>query len=268
MCIQATSFVPRPQRQSLTPCPAKLLDPQQRQALAVQALAATQPIAQLAAEHEVSRKFVYRQADKANQVLEEAFAPAAAAEDQVLFYIPVTKRWLRRLVLALLLICHSSYRGVVELLRDVFDYSLSVERVHAIAHDAMDRARALPRTPLRGVRIGAHDDIFQSRPPVLVGVDVASTYCYLLSLEEHRDGVTWGVRLLELQEQGFAPDAIIGDGGSGLQAGQNLAMPDTPRRGDVFHAFQETEALVTYLENRAYQALQACVKLERQQAHS
>jgi hypothetical protein len=90
----------------------------------------------------------------------------------------------------------------------------------------------------------------------------------LLSLEAHRDGVTWGVRLLELQEQGFAPDAIIGDGGSGLQAGQNLAMPDTPRRGDVFHAFQETEALVTYLENRAYDAIAVCSKLEHKQAAS
>jgi hypothetical protein len=127
----------------------------------------------------------------------------------------------------------------------------------------------LPTTPWTGgVRIGAHDEIFQSRQPVLVGVEVASTYCYLLSLEEHRDGVTWGVRLLELQEQGFAPEAIIGDGGSGLQAGQNLAMPDTPRRGDVFHAFQETEALVTYLENRAYDAIAACSKLEHKQAAS
>jgi len=268
MCIKPTSFVSAAQRQSLDPCPAKLLEPQQRQALAVQALSGSQSIARLAAEHEVSRKFVYQQASKASQALEEAFTPAATAEDQVLFYIPVTKRWLRRLVLALLLICHSSYRGVVELLRDVFDFSLSVERVHAIAHDAMDRARALPPTPLGGVRIGAHDEIFQSRQPVLVGVDVASTYCYLLSLEEHRDGVTWGVRLLELQEQGFAPEAIIGDGGSGLQSGQNLAMPDTPRRGDVFHALQETEALVTYLENRAYDAIATRSKLEHKQATS
>jgi hypothetical protein len=268
MCVQPTSFTRASQRQSLDACAAKRLNPQQRQALAVQALAGTQPIARLAAEHEVSRKFVYQQAGKATQALDEAFAPAAAAEDQVLFYVPVTKRWLRRFVLALLLICHSSYRGVVELLRDVFQHSLSVERVHAIAHDAMDRVRALPATRLDGVRIGAHDEIFQNQQPVLVGVDVASTYCYLLSLEEHRDGVTWGVRLLDLQEQGFAPEAIIGDGGSGLQAGQNLAMPNTSRRGDVFHALQETEALATYLENRAYEAIAVCSKLEHKQAAS
>lgn len=268
MCIQASTFACASQRQSAGPCPAKLLEPQQRQALAVLALADTQPIAQLAAEHDVSRKFVYQQASKASQALQEAFAPPATADDEVLFYVPVSKRLLRRLVLALLLICHSSYRGVVELLRDVFHYSLSVERVHAIAHDAMDRARALPPTPLDGVRIGAHDEIFQNRQPVLVGVDVDSTYCYLLSLEEHRDGVTWGVRLLELQERGFAPAAIIGDGGSGLQAGQSLAMPDTPRRGDVFHALQETQALLTYVENRAYDAMAVCSKLAHKQASS
>jgi hypothetical protein len=43
-------------------------------------------------------------------------------------------------------------------------------------------------------------------------------------------------------------------------------MPNTPRRGDVFHAFQETEALITYLENRAYDAIAARSKLEHKQA--
>src|SRR5439155_24910176 len=121
---------------------------------------------------------------------------------------------------------------------------------------------------LAGVRIGAHDELFQASQPVLVGVDADSTYCYLLSLEEQRDGVTWGVRLLELQARGFAPRAIIGDGGSGLAAGQALALPDVPRRGDVFHVLHEVTPLVTFLEKRAYQALSDCAKLERQQAQS
>ena len=43
--------------------------------------------------------------------------------DDVLFYLPVTKAWLRQLVLGLVLICHSSTRGVVELLGDLFDVS-------------------------------------------------------------------------------------------------------------------------------------------------
>jgi hypothetical protein len=155
------------------------------------------------------------------------------------------------------------------LLRDLFHCPRSLGHIHAIAHAAMDRARTLnQQQDLSGVGIGAHDELFQVRQPVLVGVDVASTYCYLLSLEEQRDGVTWGVRLLELQAQGFAPEAIICDGGSGLLAGQELALPATPRRSDVFHVLHELGPLVTFLENRAYQALQSCTKLEHHQAES
>jgi hypothetical protein len=69
-----------------------------------------------------------------------------------------------------------------------------------------------------------------------------------------------------LQGRGFAPRALIGDGGSGLRAGHELALPDVPRRGDVFHVLHDVTPLVPFLENRAYQALTACAKLQRQQA--
>ena len=104
-------------------CPAKTLTPAQRQRLALDALTGSAPISQLAQQHQVSRKFVYQQADKAQQALDEAFAPVR--EDQrVLFYLPVTKALLRQMVLGLVLICHSSFRGVVEFLRDLLDYPL------------------------------------------------------------------------------------------------------------------------------------------------
>lgn len=100
----------------------------------------------------------------------------------------------------MVLICHSSYRGVVELCRDLFDYSLSLGTVHNFVHRVVPLARRRNDAyDLQRVRLGAHDAIFQATAPVLVGVDVASTYCYLLSQEEHRDADTWGVRLLELQ---------------------------------------------------------------------
>jgi hypothetical protein len=256
-----------PQRQFANPAAAKLMDAVQRQELAMAALAGGQSITELAEEHAVSRKFVSLQIQKAEEALEEAFASSLVADEQVLFHLPVTKRWLRSFVLALLLCCHSSYRGVIEILRDLFGYRISLGTIcNTVAQAASQAQRIDEQQTLTQVRIGAHDEIFQAGQPVLVGVDVHSTYCYLLSLEEHRDAVTWGVRLLELQVHGFAPEAIICDAGSGLQAGQDLAMSTTPRRGDVFHASQETVALVTFLENRAYQAIAACSKLERHQA--
>jgi len=142
-----------------------------------------------------------------------------------------------------------------------------VGSVHNILQQAVVTARALNGgQDLSRIRIGAHDEIFQSGRPVLVGADVASTYCYLLSHEEHRDADTWGVRLLELADRSFHPEATIADGGSGLRAGQQLALPRTPCRGDVFHAFAELTPLVGYLENRAYEAIASRSKLERQQA--
>src|SRR5262245_29842834 len=197
--------------------PAQRLLPQERQDLAVQVLAGAQPVSGLAREHEVSRKFLYQQAHTTQAALAQAFEPELKTEN-VLFHLPVTKAWLRQLVLGLVLIGHSPYRAVVELLHDLFVWRISVGTVHNIVSSAVEPARAISRSyDLGGVRIGAHDEIFQASLPVLVGVDTASTYCYLLSLEDHRDAETWGVRLLELVDQGFGPAATVADGGLGLR---------------------------------------------------
>jgi hypothetical protein len=241
--------------------------PQQRQELALQALAGTQTVTALAEQEQVSRKFVYRQVHTAQQALDLAFSTDEPNQDKVLFYLPVTKAWLRQLILGLAFICHSSIRGMVELLRDLFDFPVSVGHVVNVLDDAVPKADAANVSQdLSGVRNGLHDEIFQASQPVLVGVDAFSTYCYLLSLEEHRDAVTWGVRLLELQDRGFAPDAITADFGTGLRAGQELALPGVACRGDVFHALQNITPVVSFLENRAYQALETRNDLERKQA--
>jgi hypothetical protein len=101
---------------------------------------------------------------------------------------------------------------------------------------------------------------------VLVGADIRSTYCFLLSPEQHRDADTWSVRLMELQDRGFAPQATIADFGTGLRAGVALALPGVPCRGDVFHVLQELTPVVEFLENRAYDALAACSRIEYRQA--
>jgi hypothetical protein len=254
---------PLPELPQLPIWPAQRLLPAERQDLAVQVLAGAQPVAALARQHEVSRKFLYQQADIADDALAQAFNPQPKHED-VLFYLPVTKAWLRQLVLALVLICHAPYRAVVELLRDLFDWRICLGTVHNIVHSAVEPARAIShRVDLAGVRIGAHDEIFQARKPVLVGVDTASTYCYLLSLEEHRDADTWGVRLLDLVNQGFNPQATIADAGSSLRAGQAEALPDVPCRGDHFHIISDLKAMVGFLENRAYDALETTAGCER-----
>src|ERR1700712_5961474 len=79
----------------------------ERKDLAVQALARSATISDLSSRHGVSRKFVYQQANKARLALDDAFI-AAAADDEVLFGIPLTKRWLRQVIVALALMCRGS----------------------------------------------------------------------------------------------------------------------------------------------------------------
>ena len=117
-------------------------------------LARSQPISHLAATHQVSRKFVYQQGDKAQQALDETFAPSQGADD-VLFHLPVTKNWLYQLILGLVLICHSSYRNVVELFRDLFDLPISIGTVHNRLEAAATKAAAINNAQdLSGIEVG------------------------------------------------------------------------------------------------------------------
>jgi hypothetical protein len=170
--------------------PVQRLLPLQRRDLAIQVLTGAQPVAELAQQHEVSRKFLYQKAVTACDALTHAFDPEPK-DDDVLFRLPVTKVWLHQLVLELVLVGHVPYRAVVELFCDLFDWSISLGTVHNIVRSAVEPARAISsHVDLAGVRIRAQDEIFQAGKPVLVGVDTALTYCYLLSLEEHHNADT------------------------------------------------------------------------------
>jgi len=227
------------------------MGPQQRRDLFLETLRRTEPLTHLAARHAVSRKFVYQQMAKATAAVDQAFQPAGE-ESKVLFRLPVTQDWLEQLALSLMLTCHSSYRGVQELLETMFDYDdRSLGSLHNLLRHAVDRARQVNATEsLSAIRVGAHDEIYQARQPVLVGMDVDSTYCYLLEAVEHCDETTWGVHLLELSERGLDLDYTIADGGMALRAGQRAAWGDLPCHGDVFHPEKLLHELGTFLARR------------------
>lgn len=105
------------------------LSPGIRQDIGIQVSSRSQLLSHIDATHQVSRKFVYQQGDEAQRSLDESFAPSAA-DDEVLFHLPVTKSWLYQLILGLVLICYSSYRNVVELFRDLFDLPISIGTVN------------------------------------------------------------------------------------------------------------------------------------------
>src|SRR4051812_8846604 len=162
-----------------------------RKDLAIQALAGSETVSDLAARHGVSRKFVYQQTHKARTALDDAFSPTVR-DDEVLFELAVTGAWLRQVIVGLTLICRGSYRGVVEFLRDLLGVPVSLGRVHDVLQSVTRQASVINRDKdLSGIRVGLHDEIFQGATPVLAGVDAASTYCYLLAAEHRRDADTW-----------------------------------------------------------------------------
>ena len=70
------------QPQTTVFCPAKTMTPWQRQGLALKALAGSETVSQLAQRHEVSRKFIYQQAAKAEEALDEAFLSAQHSDNR------------------------------------------------------------------------------------------------------------------------------------------------------------------------------------------
>jgi hypothetical protein len=235
---------------------AHLLTSSQRQNIGIQAIGGHTPIAHVAERYGVSRKFVYQQKEKALEGVSKAFEKQAS-NDKVLFYIPVTKQWLCQVALALIFICRASYQGVSEFFRDILDCHISKGTVHNIVHEHLEIAKKINvQQDLSCVQEGLHDEIYQGGDPVLVGCCARSTYCYLLSLEETCDANSWGVHLLDLKEkQNLRPDFTVIDGGKSARSGQKEAWEDIPAHGDTFHALKPFLELVSYLENRAINAL-------------
>ena len=234
-----------------TTFPAAKLLSTQRIDLAIQAMSGSANISLLSSEHHVSRKFVYQQKDKARLALDNAFT-STTPDEAVLFELKVTKQWLQQLSLGLTLICHSSYRGVVELMRDLLGVCISEGSVHNLHQVAAQRSGEINRAQdLSSIRVGLHDEIFQGNQPVLAGVDANSTYCYLLAAEQHRDADTWAIHLLYARDQGFNPDYMVADQGTGLRAGQKLVWDDKPCHGDVFHILHQCQNLANVLDSVA-----------------
>jgi hypothetical protein len=240
------------------PCSAAQMDCSERRNLSVQAIRRTESVTRLAQQHQVSRKFVYQQRAKATAAIDQAFEPAVPKDKKVLFDLPITKAWIDQFVLSSILIGHSSFRGVLDILDAMFDYhDMSLGTVHNIIQHAIVSARRVNDSQdLSAICWADHDEIYQAGKPVLVGMDHRSTYCYLLAVEDSCDETTWGVHLLDLSDRGLDLERTIADGGNGLRAGQKAAWGDAvPCDGDVFHAQMKLTQLVVFLQRRAYKCI-------------
>ena len=245
---------------------AKTLDAEKRKELALQTLSGNTPISHLAKEQSVSRKFLYQNAGRAEEAIDKAFQPSEK-DDKVLFYLPITKSRLRQMAVVLVLVCHSSFRGVSEFMRDILDVSMSPSTVYNIVHAVIPTAQKINESQdLSGIKAAAPDEMFQGRMPILAGIDLDSLYCYLLRDAEHRDADTWAIHLLDCVKQGLHPDYTVADAGAGLRAGQKLVWDDVPCFGDNFHIIKEFTTVSNKLEKQAYKRLIEEQKIEAEMA--
>ncbi len=230
---------------------AATLNSAERKKLAIQTLNPENTIVSLAKENDVSRKFLHQQKAKALDAIDDVFNNNEEKEN-VLFYLPITKKWLEQFVLVLILVGHCSLRGVMESFEALLDRSISFGTVHNIVGSAVENAKKVNQgINLSKISVGAQDEIYQAGKPVLAGVDLDSTFCYLLTSEDHCDEDTWGYHLLELVDKGLKLNHTITDGGRGLRAGQKAALGNTPCYADVFHAERDLTKVASYLKNRA-----------------
>lgn len=251
----------------LTPCLQKKthahdLGPNARKKIALKILSGEKPT-HVARANNISRKFVYSQVDRAKDAVDKAFDSTTVDEEKVLFTISVTKTLLRRMILALILRCHAPYRGVMAFLEEVFEFSISIGSINNIVKTAIEKASTINDSiRLDKIKTGLHDEIYQHRQPVLVGVDENSTFCYLLAAEEHCDGTTWGCHLLDLKENGFAPESIVADQGKGQRAGIKEVYPDVPCFADVFHILKDFRDVIRFYENKNASANEELRRIE------
>ncbi len=187
-------------------------------------------VTELSEERQISREWIYEQK---RRIEEEA--KRLDTQESVVARIEVTETWLRRLVVSLALECHGSAEGIRRTCSEMTGVHLSIGKISRIINEAAEKAQEFDKQiSLENIRQGANDEIFQGSEPVLTGIDLETSYVYLLEPADDRSGETWELAMEECRERGLELGVNVSDGGSGLQTGIPKAFPEIAMQPDVF----------------------------------
>lgn len=226
--------------------------------IGLQAISRKQPIVNIAQRYDCSRTTVYKQQEKIIQAANQAYENE---NNEILFYIPVTKAFIQKMVVGLFLICKSSYRDIMFFLKDIINYDLSLGSVFNILDESADKAILLNQSyDLSQIIVSAADEIFHRDNPILAVADIASRFCALLANADQRDYETWAIHLLDMQVQGYKPETTILDGAKGLTKGHEEALPATNLQYDHFHIIRDIKDCERFLKNQVASAVTAALK--------
>ena len=223
----------------------------------------------LAKEHQVSRKFLYQQRNRAKASLMLALAAGSPGRKPSPSMLTVDREHLQKSIVTLAVAVPGSVRGIQICLEAILGKSRSIGFISQTLKQAgkaasqQNQQLAFPLPVL-----GEADEIFQGRNPCLTVVDARSFAILQLSPQAGRDAVTWGVSFLDLQEQGIQFQDLACDGARGIRSGMKQAELSVPLRPDLFHLLQEANVLVRRLERKAYKAIEQADKARRAEVES
>jgi len=218
---------------------------------------------ELAQRHHISRTLLYQLRDRAREGLRKAMAPRKSGPFGKGKEVTIDRAFLRRAVTVLSLL-KGTVRDIQRGLKLLFDVQRSVGHISETLQ-ASGAAAALYNAsiPIPLPVLGELDEIFQGRKPCLTVVDGRSFLVLNLTPAAGRDGTTWGVTLLDLQERGIQFHDLVSDGAKGIRSGVELAELAVPLRPDLFHLLREAHQLSQRLESAAYRAIKAAERVRR-----
>ena len=236
------------------------LDLSTRQAIALEMLQSVKErgwgrVTELARKHGVSRMLLYMIRDQARNALAEWLAPKRPGPQPKSQVLEVNEGLVRRAITVLPMV-QGSVRGIQTGLELLLGVERSVGSIHAILQEMGEKAAAYngamrPTGPV----LGEADEIFCAGHPCLTVVDGDSFAVLNISAAQRRDETTWGLKFLELREQGVDFEDLAADGALGIQAGMKAAELAVPLRPDLFHLLQESTQISKRLERMAYNAM-------------
>ena len=236
--------------------PASQITTESRNIMGCKALVGNS-VMSIAEEYKTNREFVYSQKARIQQLIES---------DEKLMETPVIildKQMIEKIILGCMLVCKGSTENAQQFLDWVFKKWVSIGKISTIINVAASKAEEWNSSiDLGSIKIGANDEIFQGNSPVLVGVDPATTFTYLLEEAENRDSTTWGYHLLEKEKhQNLQLETSVNDGGPGLRKGVKDAYPAAEIQIDVFHTEYDISKAVLANERIAYKNINEEEKL-------
>lgn len=175
----------------------------------------------------------------------------------------ISRKFIEKTVLCLILLCHSSYRGIKEFSEIIFEYKVSLGTITNIVLEAAERAKIFNESQnLSLIKDGALDEIYCNSTPALVGVDLKSSYIFLMEKSLGRSGDDWGLALLEKHDkQGLNLDLAVMDQARGMHKGVGEVYPDGEIQSDLFHTVREIFRVLKRLENKAYKKIKDVDKI-------